>query len=150
MDTSGLLKLLNENEVKYVVIGATSFSVHGYARATMDIDIFIEPSPENIKKVRKALQSFGYDLEDVSEQDMLENKLLLRQYLVETDIHPFVKGVNFEEVWNNRVIDEISGIPVNFSSLDDLIKMKKAAGRPKDVEDLKALKELKKRKKNKL
>jgi hypothetical protein len=46
MGTSSLLKLLNENEVRYVVIGAASFSVHGYARATMDIDIFIEPTIE--------------------------------------------------------------------------------------------------------
>jgi predicted nucleotidyltransferase len=42
MDTEKLLRLLNENKVKYVIIGATAFPVHGYARATLDLDIFID------------------------------------------------------------------------------------------------------------
>jgi predicted nucleotidyltransferase len=58
--------------------------------------------------------------------------------------------VGFEEVWKNRVEDEIQGVKVYFASLDDLIKMKKAAGRPKDVEDLKVLRKLKESKEKKL
>jgi hypothetical protein len=47
VDTEGLLRSLNAHSVRYVVIGATAFPVHGYARATLDIDIFIEPTTEN-------------------------------------------------------------------------------------------------------
>ena len=75
---------------------------------------------------------------------MLTKKILIRQYLVETDIHPFVKGVSFDEVWKNRVKAKFGDTFVWFASLDDLIKMKKAAGRPKDLEDLKYLQKLKK------
>ena len=64
MDTESLLKLLNAHSVRYVVIGATAFPVHGYARATLDIDIFIEATPENVQNTKEALQEFGYDLQD--------------------------------------------------------------------------------------
>ena len=66
MDTENLLKLLNENKVKYVIIGATAFPIHGYVRATIDIDILIEPSTENAKRTLKALSDFGYDVNDLA------------------------------------------------------------------------------------
>ncbi|KAF0125755.1 MAG: hypothetical protein FD189_1937 [Elusimicrobia bacterium] len=142
MDAEQLLKLLKEHKADFVVIGATAFPVHGYARATLDIDIFIRPSAENAQKVWNALSEFGYDLTDVGISDMLEKKLLIRQYLVETDIHPFVTGVTFERVWKNRVKARFGATFVNFASLKDLIRMKRAAGRPKDMEDLKYLRKL--------
>jgi hypothetical protein len=69
---------------------------------------------------------------------------MIRQYLVETDIHPYVKGVSFDTVWKNKVKAKFGETFVWFASLDDLIKMKRAAGRPKDREDLKYLLKLKK------
>ena len=145
MDVEGLLKSLKEHKVRFVVIGATAFPVHGFSRATLDTDIFIEPTPRNAERARKALVVFGYDLTDVSSEDLLSNKILIRQYLVEADIHPFVKGISFARIWKNKVKAKFGDIYVWFASLDDLITMKKAAGRPKDLEDLKALKYLKKR-----
>lgn len=145
MDIESLLKLLNAHKARYVVIGATAFPVHGYARATLDIDIFIEPTENNARKVLAALAEFGYDMTDVSVQDLLTKKILIRQYIVEADIHPFVTGVTFQEVWRNRVKDKLGQTPANFASLDDLIKMKQAAGRPKDLEDVRVLLELKRR-----
>ncbi len=145
MDTESLLKSLNAHKVRYVVIGATAFPVHGYARATLDIDIFIEPTKANVRKTLAALAEFGYDVADVSVEDMLTKKILIRQYILETDIHPFVAGVTFEQVWRNRVRDKFGQTLVYFASLDDLIKMKKAAGRPKDLQDLKVLSKLKRR-----
>lgn len=143
MDTESLLKLLNAHKVRYVVIGATAFPVHGYARATLDIDIFIEATPENARRTLAALRDVGYDVTDVSVEDILTKKLLIRQYILATDIHPFVAGVTFEDVWQNRVEDKIGQTPASFASLDDLIQMKQAAGRPKDLEDLRVLMTLK-------
>ncbi len=147
MDTESLLKLLKEHKVDFVVIGATAFPVHGYARATLDIDIFIRPTEDNAEKTLLALKKFGYDVIDVKKKDLLTKKLLIRQYLVETDIHPFAKGVTFEDVWINKVRSKFGDTFVYFASLDDLIKMKQAAGRSKDKEDLKYLKKLKNSKK---
>jgi len=143
VDTEGLLRSLNAHDVRYVLIGATAFPVHGYARATLDVDIFIEPSEENAARAHRALIDLGYDLSDVSVPELLAKKVLVRQYVLEVDIHPFVAGVTFEEVWRNRVEDRIGATPAAFASLDDLIRMKEAAGRPKDLEDLRALRKLK-------
>jgi hypothetical protein len=127
-----------------VIIGATSFPVHGYSRATLDIDIFIKPEILNAEKTLSALKDFGYDVSDIAVDELLTKKILIRQYLVETDIHPYVKGVSFDEVWKNKIRAKFGDTFVWFASLDDLIKMKRAAGRPKDLEDLKYLLKLKK------
>lgn len=143
MDTESLLKSLKGHKVKFVIIGATAFPVHGYSRATLDIDIFIKPEKSNAEKTLVALKNFGYDVKDVTVDELLTKKILIRQYLVETDIHPYVKGVSFDEVWKNKVKSKFGDTFAWFASLDDLIKMKKAAGRPKDIEDLKYLIKLK-------
>jgi predicted nucleotidyltransferase len=145
MDTERLLRLLNAHKVRYVVIGATAFPVHGYARATLDIDIFIDATPDNARAVYAALTEFGYDTKDLSVQDLLEKKVLIRQYILQTDIHPFVVGTTFEEVWTHRIEGQIGETRTSFASLDDLIRMKRAADRPKDREDLRILLDLQKR-----
>ena len=142
MDIESLLKSLNDHSVEYVVIGATAFPVHGYARATLDVDVFIRATPENAQRTRRALTAFGYDLTEVTDDELLTMKVLIRQCLVETDIHPFVRGVTFDEIWSRRVHDRIGQTPTAFAGLDDLIRMKEAAGRPKDLEDLRVLRRL--------
>jgi predicted nucleotidyltransferase len=116
MATERLLRSLNENKAVFVVIGATAFPAYGYARATLDIDLFVKPTRPNIRRVMKSLREFGYDF-----------------------IHPFVKGVVFEDIWKNKITSKIGKTKVYFPSLEDMIRMKKAAGRAKDREDLKFL-----------
>lgn len=148
MDISQLLTSLNENKVRYLIIGATAFPVHGYVRDTLDIDIYIEPTRENAQRTWQALQDFGYDVTDLTAAELLEKKALFRGYIVEADIHPYVTGIeSFDELWQCRIAGEIQGIPVCFADLKSLIKMKEAAGRDKDVMDLKYLRELQKAKK---
>ena len=146
MDTEDLLRLLNAHRVEFVIIGATAFPIHGYARATLDIDIFIRPEPQNTSQLFEALRDFGYDVSDITIEDLLTKKVLIRQYLVETDIHPFVTGATFDQIWKNRVSGTYGNEKVFYASLDDLIRMKEAAGRPKDLEDLKVLRILKQKK----
>ena len=145
MDTEGLLKLLKEHKADFVIIGATAFPVHGYARATLDIDIFIRATKKNAEKTLAALKAFGYDVTDVNKEDLLKKKILIRQYAVETDIHPFVTGITFDRVWKNKVKAKLGNTYAYFASLTDLIRMKQAAARPKDVEDVKYLKKLRPR-----
>jgi predicted nucleotidyltransferase len=116
MDIKLLLKQLNQYNVRYVIIGATAGVAHGFTRLTSDI----------------------------TEEEAKQKKLLFRGYVLQTDIHPFVKGVNFDDVWAHKVQYNFQGETAYFSSLDDLIKMKKSAGRTKDLEDLQYLEEIKK------
>ena len=77
---------------------------------------------------RAPLAEFGYDVTDVTVDDLLTKKILIRQYCLQTDIHPFVRGAVFDGVWAKRVPGTIGETPVDFASLDDLITKKKAAG----------------------
>ena len=147
MDIPLLLRLLNEKQVRFVIVGASAFPVHGYVRDTLDIDIYIEPTRENAERTYAALKAFGYDVTDLTVEELLEKKALFRGYVVEADIHPFITGItSFEEIWKNRIEGAIGGVSVFFTDLDSLITMKEAAGRPKDLEDLKYLLEIKKKK----
>jgi predicted nucleotidyltransferase len=145
MDTRSLLESLNARECRYLLIGALAFPHYGYARATLDVDIFIDPQRENAARVRLALADFGFDVTEVTVEDLLEFKLLVRDYSLQVDVHPFVTGVEFEPVYASAIETKVQGVPVKIPSLDDVIKMKQAAGRPKDLEDLKFLAELHRR-----
>jgi predicted nucleotidyltransferase len=147
MNIAKLLASLNAHRVRYVVIGAAAFPVHGYSRATLDVDLFIEPKAANAKRILSALQAFGYDVSELTPHDLLTKKILIRQYLLETDVHPFVAGVHFNDVWGNRVRGKVGSVQAWFASLDDLIKMKRAARRSKDKEDLRVLLKLRERRK---
>lgn len=145
MDIESPLSLLRDRAVEFVVIGAQAFPVHGFSRTTLDIDLFIRPERPNAERTWEALREFGYDVTDLTVDDLLTKEVLIREYIVATDIHPFVAGVTFDEVWAGRVENLYGETPVCVASLDDLIRMKEAAGRPEDLEDLKALRELRAR-----
>ena len=145
MGFESLLASLNTHKADYVVIGAVCLPVHGYYRATADLDILFRPTLENARRVRLAMEAVRYDLQGLPDEQMLETKLLFRGYASQVDLHPFVKGVDFDRVWRNRVTGTYEQTPASFASLDDLIAIKEAAGRPKDLEDLKALRKLKQR-----
>jgi hypothetical protein len=89
MDTEKLLRLLKENKAVFVIIGAMALPVYGYARATLDIDLFVKPDLDNIKRVMNALKAFGYDLMDLAAEDFLKNKILIRPLHVHQDPEGF-------------------------------------------------------------
>lgn len=142
MDIKKLLASLNAHKVRYVIIGATAFPVHGFDRATQDIDIFIEPTPENGARAMEAIEAVGYDFMGLSLEQFLAKKTLFRQYVLDTDIHPFVAGVTFAEIWKHRIRGVCEGVTAHFPCLDHVIAMKYAAGRPKDLEDLRYLEKI--------
>src|ERR1035441_2105244 len=91
---------------------------------------------------RAPLAEFGYDVTDVTVDDLLTKKILIRQYCLQTDIHPFVRGAVFDGVWAKRVPGTIGETPVDFASLDDLITKKKAAGQLRSEEHTSELQSL--------
>jgi predicted nucleotidyltransferase len=138
-----LLRSLNDADVRYVIIGATAFAAHGWVRATADVDLFVATDEANLARLRETLSRFGYDVTDASVEDFRRFKILLRQYDLPLDIHPFVAGVDdFERVWERRVVADLGEVRAPFASLEDLIAMKRAAGRPRDREDLLELERL--------
>ncbi len=139
MQPEKLIELFNAHKVTYLIIGASACAVHGFPRATRDLDIFIEASPRNAERVLGALSEFGYDVTDLTIDDVLHYKLLFRQYWLDTDIHPFAKGISFSSAWKKKFRAPFNGVPAAYVSLNDLIRMKRIANRPKDQEDLRQL-----------
>jgi predicted nucleotidyltransferase len=142
MDVPSFLACLNDHGVDYVLIGALAFPHHGYARATLDVDVFIEPTAENAARTRSALKAFGFDVCDLGEEDLLRYKVLVRDYSLQVDVHPFVAGADYEAVRSGSVETRVGGVPVRVPSLAHVIDMKRASGRPKDLEDLRHLEAL--------
>lgn len=137
-----------EHNVKFVVIGGLSLPHYGFTRFTQDVDIFIAPTKTNVRRTIDALRKAGYAVVEKEHVELfLSKKVLLRDYAVQVDIHPFVKGPDFATVWKNRVETEMFGVPVYIPGIDELLAMKKAAGRLKDKADIAWLKEFKKQSK---
>ena len=140
-DFKEFLKLLNENKVKYCIVGAYAVGLYAEPRYTKDIDILIKPTRENGKKIVKALKDFGFESLELTEDDFIEkNKFIQLGYPpVRIDIITSIKGCTFEEIWQNKKIDYYDDIKVFVIGLDELIKAKKAANRPNDKADVAAL-----------
>ncbi len=113
MDIQKLLKSLRVHKVKFLIIGGWALPAYGYERMTVDIDIFIEPKKENAERTVTALKAVGYNVvTGVDVTTFLNKKVLLREYILRTDIHPFVTGCKFEDIWKRRIKTEIKGIKV--------------------------------------
>jgi len=140
-DFKDFLRLLNSHNVRYLLVGGYAVGYHGYPRATGDMDIWIEMSESNSKKVASSFRDFGMPDEAISEDIFLETNKVIRMGVppVRLEVITSASGVDFNQCYSNREIVEIDGIPINFISLQDLKKNKRAAGRHKDLEDIEHL-----------
>ena len=141
-DYKEMLQILLEEKVKFIVVGAYALSAHGYPRATGDIDIWIEPTSDNSKKLMRSLTRFGAPLFDVNEEDFTKEGIIFQIGVAprRIDIITAIDGVEFLSAYAHKLgifVEEMS-IPV--LSLEDLIKNKESTGREKDSVDAKMLK----------
>jgi len=135
-----VFKSFQKHELRYVVIGGIATILHGVPRATFDLDILIEKSPENVKKLLDALLDAGLGTAALTSiQDVMENEITIFKDRVRIDVQTFTPGLDFEDAWTHK--NELNYREQTFYivSKDDLIKSKKAAGRPIDLEDVRLL-----------
>ena len=142
-DYEELLELLNKHKVKYCIIGAYAVAFHKKARYTKDMDILVEPSVDNGKRIVNALNDFGFESLDLSEKDFAEKENIVQfgYEPIRVDIITSITGVSFPEVWRNRATGKYGKEDVFFIGLKELIKNKEKAGRKQDIVDLDFLKE---------
>lgn len=140
-DYEELLKLLNKNKVKYCIVGAYAVAFHAKPRYTKDMDIFIEPSEENGKRILKALNEFGFKELDLKEEDFTQKGIVIQLGYepLRVDIVTSIEGCTFEEVWENKVKGHYGNEKVYFIGLNELIKNKKKSKRKQDKVDLEIL-----------
>ena len=132
---------LNDNGVRYLVIGGYAVAFHGYPRYTKDIDIWIEIGEENAERMVRALRQFGFGSLGLREADFLEPDQVIQLGYAPNRIDLIMgpPGVEFAECYDERVEVEIEGVVVNFVGLDCLKRSKRASGRWQDLADLENL-----------
>jgi len=140
-DFSEMLSVLSEAGADYLIVGAHALAAHGLPRATGDMDIWVRPSPENAVRVMAALRAFGAPLFDLTEGDLECPGTVFQMGVVPNriDLLTEISGVTFEEAWSRRAMFTIEGRSLPFLAREDLVRNKRAAGRPKDIADLVAL-----------
>ncbi len=142
-DYRDILAALVAFRARFLIVGAHALAVHGYPRATVDIDIWIDSTPENAERVWNALASFGAPLKDlgIHVQDLTRPDVVAQFGLPPNriDILTGVSGLTFHEAWATHVEEQVEGVRVPVIGLEDLLKNKRASGRDKDRADVKGL-----------
>ena len=144
-DYRDMLHVLSDEKVKFLLVGAYALAAHGYPRATMDIDIWVMPSPQNADAVLRALRRFGAPLHNLTKEDLQKDGTIFQIGVAprRIDIITAATGLQFEETYRRSLSVNIEGIEVHIPSIDDLIRNKRALGRTKDLADAEALEFLK-------
>jgi hypothetical protein len=142
-DFRDLLQLLVDAGARFLVVGAHALAAHGVPRVTGDLDLWIEPLPENAHRVWLALSSFGAPLADLSvrESDLTKPDIVAQFGLppFRIDIMTSISGVSFDEAWEDRFGGHLFGVRVDFLGRKTFVQNKRASGRPKDLSDVQAL-----------
>lgn len=144
-DYRDMLRALCDEKVKFLIVGAYALAAHGYPRATMDIDIWVMPSPQNAEAVLRALGRFGAPLHNLTREDLQKKGTVFQIGVAprRIDIITAASGLGFEETYERSLSMNFEGIEAHIPSIDDLIRNKKASGRTKDLADAEALESLK-------
>ncbi|WP_254060892.1 DUF6036 family nucleotidyltransferase [Mucilaginibacter sp. L196] len=147
-DFEDFVFLLNKYDVNYMIIGGYALAFHGRPRHTGDLDIWIDVSEENARKMFNVINEFGLASLGLKIEDFLEKGIITQIGYppLRIDILNEIDGVQFNEAYQNKLIIDIDGLPISYISLDDLIKNKQVSGRQRDLSDVSELNKLKKNK----
>lgn len=139
-DFQDFIQALNNNEVKYILVGGYAVILHGYIRSTADMDIWVKKTIKNFDKLNRALNEFGAP--SINEKEFLGN-----QYDVwgigkepnRIEIMSELKGVTFETAYKESIFYQQDNLKIRFIHFNHLLDAKKAAGRFKDKNDIEQL-----------
>ena len=136
-----MLGLLVSCEVEFLLVGGVAFAAYGEPRATKDMDIWVNPTPENARRLFAALKEFGAPTHGAKPADFSAPGTFLQLGTppVRIDLITAIDGVVFADAWTRRVVTLFAGSQISVISLDDLITNKKIAGRPRDALDVKQI-----------
>jgi hypothetical protein len=137
-DFREFLKLLNANHVEYLLVGGYAVGLHGYPRATVDLDIWVRATPDNAERILQTLRAFGFDSPALHSQLFLDARSVVRFGVppFRIEIMTSIDGVEYDVCREHAVTMEIDSVALPVISLEDLKTNKRAAGRHKDLADL--------------
>ncbi len=142
-DFQEFIHALNQHSVEYILVGGYSVILHGYARTTGDLDMWVNKSKNNYHQLKKAFTDFHMPVFEMTEENFLFNGAFnvftFGRPPVSIDIMTEVKGLDFNETYKKASIVEIEGLSIRLINITDLLVAKKSAGRSKDLNDLENL-----------
>jgi len=150
LDAERIFQILAEHRVDYVVVGGVAVQVHGHVRMTNDLDLIPAPNRTNLGRLAAALRQLNARvLKPGSENLEIDAAMLPRatlwQFSTELGdidlLHDAPGAAAFEELRSRSLVIALGGTEIPIAGRDDLIRMKRAAGRPIDLEDIAALTE---------
>ncbi|MCP4111817.1 MAG: hypothetical protein GY749_40875 [Desulfobacteraceae bacterium] len=141
-DFREFIQSLNDNRVRYLVIGGYAVAFHGHPRYTKDIDIWLELSAENADRMVKALEQFGFASLGLKCEDFLVPAQIIQLGYPPNriDLLTSLENMDFQKCYDSRSEVTADGVKINFIDLPNLRKSKKIAGRYQDLADLENLK----------
>ena len=140
-DFSAFLRLLNEHEVQYLLVGGYAVGYYGYVRATADMDVWVRRDRHNAERLVEALQEFGFGTSELNAELFLDDNRIVRMGVppMRIELMSSVSGVTFDECYTSRKEETWDDVTVHVISLEKLKINKRASGRLKDLTDLEHL-----------
>ena len=140
-DFVDLLRSFAAAEVRFLIVGAYALAHHGRPRATGDLDVWVDPTPENAARVMRALAAFGAPLQEVTEPDFARPGIVFQIGVPpgRIDVLTDLTGLTFAEAWPGRDAGRFGELTVDFLGRDAFIRNKRAMGRAKDLGDIEGL-----------
>jgi hypothetical protein len=134
------MQALNKQEVEYLIVGGYSVIIHGYSRTTGDLDVWVNKTNENYRKIERALLDFGMPVFDMTLNNFMNSNefdvFTFGRPPIAIDIMTEVKGLTFSECFNQRLIKKLQETHINVLSKKDLLNAKRASNRSKDQNDI--------------
>ncbi len=140
-DFLDLLRAFAAHDVRFLIVGAYALAIHGRPRATGDLDVWVDATPDNAARVYVALRRFGAPLEDVSERDFSVPGIVYQIGLPpgRIDVLTELSGLVFDDAWPTRLRGSFGEIETDFIGREAFIRNKLATGRAKDRVDVDSL-----------
>jgi hypothetical protein len=140
-DFRDLLRVFVAHEVRFLVVGAYALAVLGRPRATGDLDVWMEPTPENADRAFAALGDFGAPLHSLRRTDLAHRGVVFQIGLapLRIDVLTDIDGVTFRDAWSRRFAADFDGVTAPVISRKDFLTNKRATGRLKDRADAERL-----------
>jgi hypothetical protein len=137
---TGVFESFQKHDVRYLVIEGIASILYGVPRATFDLDIIIEATPDNVKRLLDALLDAEMGTASLTNvKDLLSNEITVFKDWVRIDVLTTAPGIDFQEAWKRRETMMYQGQTFSVVSRKDLISSKKALGRAVDLEDVRLL-----------
>ena len=137
-DSREFIESLHSNGVDYLIVGGHAVAFHGYPRFTGDLDIWVRADPENAERLARVFAAFGFAETAALTAIFSEPGSMLQLGLPPNriDVLSRISGIEFAEAWVGRITANLDGLSVTLIGAEELLRNKRASGRPKDLADV--------------